>query len=762
MALTRSKPASIFTPEGNSLAVFIDVADGTLKLKDVFGDVELFSNFISGGGGGLNLLNDVVISAILTQVVDKDNTPSALRISTTDITNYGGGAVTTNTAFGDDALIANTTGSDNTAVGFQALVSNNTGNLNTAFGKHAMFTNTTGYNNTANGKDALYFNTTGFQNSAFGLRSLYSNTTGGDNTAIGQEALRTNIIGNSNTAIGQSSLYNNIASSNVAVGFESAYSNTSGTGITAIGYQALRLSTGINNTAIGQNTLPAITTGTNNTAIGFNTGLGLTTGSNNTILGAQVTGLSPTLANNVILADGSGNQRVIVDSSGNVGLNNGTSTTQATSVIRSLGTNSGIALVPNGTGAITADIPDGTVAGGNARGANAIDLQSSRGNANQVAAADYSVALGVNNRTVSPYSVAIGEGNTTTGFFGIAIGNGSSTGDTGAIAMGTSNTSTAEYGVVSGGQSHIGNGRWAVIGGGISNNQNSTYGTISGGQSNTASTNTHATVVGGFTNVSSGQFSISGGNTNTASGTSSIALGDTSNATANLSIAMMDSNASGTRSFAAGFSITASGQESVALGGQGGSASGRGSFKMPGFGNTAIADYSVSQGFADSYLYGQCAFSSNSLNGNQTLYSNLLMSKRDTLSSNTSTVLSLDGTGVTNLLIPGGQRWAWNVQIKTIAVVASVIGTATGITEGDSWLENETILFKRVLGVSSIVNSASDNLMFDASMSSCAMAYTIGTSNELKLTFTAPTFIGGGSVILHVASKIELTELKYG
>lgn len=39
MALTRSKASSIFTPEGNSLAVFIDVSDGIIKLKDVYGDV---------------------------------------------------------------------------------------------------------------------------------------------------------------------------------------------------------------------------------------------------------------------------------------------------------------------------------------------------------------------------------------------------------------------------------------------------------------------------------------------------------------------------------------------------------------------------------------------------------------------------------------------------------------------------------------------------------------------------------------------------
>jgi hypothetical protein len=47
-----------------------------------------------------------------------------------------------------------------------------------------------------------------------------------------------------------------------------------------------------------------------------------------------------------------------------------TATTQAMAVIQASTLNSGIAIVPNGTGAITAQVPDGTVAtGGNARGA---------------------------------------------------------------------------------------------------------------------------------------------------------------------------------------------------------------------------------------------------------------------------------------------------------------------------------------------------------------------------------------------------------
>jgi hypothetical protein len=50
-----------------------------------------------------------------------------LLVSTTALTNYGAGAVTSNTAFGATALDSNTTGSNNVAVGDSALTANTTG-----------------------------------------------------------------------------------------------------------------------------------------------------------------------------------------------------------------------------------------------------------------------------------------------------------------------------------------------------------------------------------------------------------------------------------------------------------------------------------------------------------------------------------------------------------------------------------------------------------------------------------------------------------
>ena len=96
----------------------------------------------------------------------------------------GGGAVTSNTRVGTNALNANTTGSNNTAVGVQANRLNTTGSFNGAFGLNALGSNTASFND-AFGFFSAYSNTTGGLNSAFGAQSLEKNTTGSNNIAMG-------------------------------------------------------------------------------------------------------------------------------------------------------------------------------------------------------------------------------------------------------------------------------------------------------------------------------------------------------------------------------------------------------------------------------------------------------------------------------------------------------------------------------------------------------------------------------------------------
>lgn len=227
----------------------------------------------------------------------------------------GSGQISTNLAIGSSALNANTTGNTNIAIGFSSLLSNTTGAFNTAIGGNTLRSNTDGDENEAIGYTALYSNTGGDFNTAVGRGALYGNTTGSSNAAIGRLALSSNTTGNSNAAIGPGSLGSNqTGNNNIAIGNSPLYTNTAGN----------------QNTAIGGYTLYNCT-GSKNTAIGYSTGGGITTGSGNTIIGANVSGLSATLTNNVIIADGQGNRRINIDSSGNVGI--GTTSPNANAIL---------------------------------------------------------------------------------------------------------------------------------------------------------------------------------------------------------------------------------------------------------------------------------------------------------------------------------------------------------------------------------------------------------------------------------------------
>jgi hypothetical protein len=169
----------------------------------------------------------------------------------------GNGAISTNAAFGNQALSFNTDGYNNTAVGYQAILSNISGNFNTANGYWALRDNTSGSFNTANGSHALYFNTTGIENTAIGFAALASNTTGNSNTANGSTALNLTTTGNNNTAYGFRALcYSLTGNNNTAIGYGSLSSNRTGQNNTALGYGSDVGSENLTNaTAVGYNTI---------------------------------------------------------------------------------------------------------------------------------------------------------------------------------------------------------------------------------------------------------------------------------------------------------------------------------------------------------------------------------------------------------------------------------------------------------------------------------------------------------------------------
>ena len=245
-----------------------------------------------------------------------------------------------NTALGSSALGSNTTASNNTAVGYQAGYANTTGSAINAFGYQALDANTTGANNIAMGNSALGANTTGSFNTAMGDSALAANTTANDNVAVGQSALDANTTGASNVALGRDALgANTTASNNTAVGFKAGYSGTTASENVIIGANAgYSITTGVNNTFVGGA----------NPAAAYGAGGAITTGSKNTIIGrydGNQGGLDiRTSDNNIVLSDGDGNPRLLIDSSGNV-LVGKTVTTYNTA---------GISLYAGGAGQFTA------------------------------------------------------------------------------------------------------------------------------------------------------------------------------------------------------------------------------------------------------------------------------------------------------------------------------------------------------------------------------------------------------------------------
>jgi len=426
------------------------------------------------------------------------------------------------------------------------------------------------------------------------------------------------------------------------------------------------------------------------------------------------------------LSDGSGNDSTLQLSTRRLGILQDTGvTTQTSSVIQATTTNANLVIAPNGTGALLAQIPDGTATGGNARGTNSVDFQSSRTDPSQVASGVRSVVLGgVKNQASGQYSIAHGENNQATDVGSIAIGLGNIATARGAVALGGFNIGNDATGVVSsvtGGESNVASGNYSVISGGQSNTASSAHSTVSGGQSNTASTGAHATVVGGESNTASGQRSIAGGYVSTASALGAVALGG---------------------------GATAIAQYAFATGGS----------------SFAKADFSQSFGlWTEAYLYGQTARSSGRFNSQSDAQNSLVTARREaTLTTGGTTVLSLDGTGITNLIIPSATNRMWKVKVEYVGTITTITGTATGLIVGDTVYGEENFGFKKLAGTSTmgpIINEtqSSDNAIMDT----CALVVTAGASQQMALTFTGPTFAGGGSVTMRVVAKVSLVEVSF-
>jgi hypothetical protein len=107
-------------------------------------------------------------------------------------------------------------------------------------------------------------------------------------------------------------------------------------------------------------------------------------------------------------------------------------------------TNADAVIQPKGTGALQAQLADGTATGGNKRGTNAVDLQTSRATAAQVASGIGAFAAGASCTASGSSSVAIGQSATATGNRSVAIGGEGTSSGGYSVSLGASNA-TADY-----------------------------------------------------------------------------------------------------------------------------------------------------------------------------------------------------------------------------------------------------------------------------------------------------------------------------
>lgn len=144
--------------------------------------------------------------------------------------------------------------------------------------------------------------------------------------------------------------------------------------------------------------------------IAASAGIGGSTGStDNAILRADGTG-GATLQNSAfVIAD-------IATASPNNTVNH--ASIQATGTT----SNVSVSVVPKGTGSFSLHVPDGVTSGGNARGANAVDLQTYREAASQVASNGLSFTAGGANTASGFASQAVGDSCTSSGDTAISQG----------------------------------------------------------------------------------------------------------------------------------------------------------------------------------------------------------------------------------------------------------------------------------------------------------------------------------------------------
>lgn len=282
----------LITSKGSSALATIIISGGSVNSVTV---TAAGSGYVLGSSITVNPVNvggtGTGFSGLIQTLSATTLKVSGLRVDGIPYGSGGGlGSILGNIAIGDSALQSNTIGGNglpNIAIGANTLSLNTIGVGNIAIGQDASANSTTASNNTSIGSSSTLALTTGSQNSMLGSGAGKALTVASYTTAVGQNAIFRTTTPDYNTGVGSNSGQNNIlGSGNVFIG---AYSGQE-----------------INSPQ--------------NTIVGFNGSGGTGSTGKNTIIGANTYFGGTAFNNNIILADGDGNSRVIIDSSGTVQL----------------------------------------------------------------------------------------------------------------------------------------------------------------------------------------------------------------------------------------------------------------------------------------------------------------------------------------------------------------------------------------------------------------------------------------------------------
>jgi trimeric autotransporter adhesin len=203
-----------------------------------------------------------------------------------------------------------------------------TDNVDLVFKRNAIKSGLLATTNTTFGVNSGGVFTTGLRNTFVGIDSGKLITSGNANLYLGDNAGSASITNNVNVYLGADAGRNATGNANTFVGYDSgggAYTNASGARNIGIGVNSNYVPLGSDNILIGINTSTSNTSGTTPVF-----------GNGNTFIGNNIS--NATVSNTVIIGDGSGNQRLVIDDLG------------ATTITALAGTNTGKVLTADATG----------------------------------------------------------------------------------------------------------------------------------------------------------------------------------------------------------------------------------------------------------------------------------------------------------------------------------------------------------------------------------------------------------------------------